>query len=94
MLELPVRWDRCLAAKSFCRLVFTETAKGAIAAESDKANCENHKEIFVSDVIQAAIVSKLRLEAVIFPEGTFVDVGIPYDPVRAIHIHSKEKALK
>ena len=41
-------------------------------------------ELPIGDVIQAAIDSGLRVEAEIFPEGTYLDVGTPDDLIRAV----------
>lgn len=41
-------------------------------------------EIYVGDVIQAAIDSGMRVDGVRFPEGSFLDVGTPDDLRRAL----------
>ncbi len=42
------------------------------------------RELFVGDVIQAAILDHLHVEGVLFPEGTCLDIGTPDDLVKAI----------
>ncbi|MCP3959932.1 MAG: dTDP-glucose pyrophosphorylase [bacterium] len=44
---------------------------------------EEGQEIYVGDVIQAAIDDRLAVAAVRFPEGSFLDVGTPEDLRRA-----------
>ncbi|NJO39711.1 MAG: dTDP-glucose pyrophosphorylase [Cyanobacteria bacterium RU_5_0] len=42
------------------------------------------RELPIGDVIQAGIEAGLRVEAEVFPEGSFLDVGTPDDLARAI----------
>jgi glucose-1-phosphate thymidylyltransferase len=42
------------------------------------------RELFVGDVIQAAIENDLRVEAEFFPDGTYLDIGTPDDLVKAV----------
>jgi glucose-1-phosphate thymidylyltransferase len=42
-------------------------------------------ELPIGNVIQAGIVAGLRVEAEIFPQGSYLDVGTPEDLARAIH---------
>ena len=43
------------------------------------------RELFVGDVIQAAIQTGLQIETVRFPNGDYLDIGTPEDLVKAIH---------
>jgi glucose-1-phosphate thymidylyltransferase len=43
------------------------------------------RELFVGDVIQAAIEAGLQVEKVIFPEGSYLDIGMPDNLVKAVH---------
>ena len=47
-------------------------------------NTPEQRELFVGDVIQAAIHNDLRVEAVLFPDDTYLDIGTPDDLVRAV----------
>ena len=47
-------------------------------------NAPQQRELFVGDVIQAAIHNDLRVEAVLFPNGTYLDIGTPDDLARAV----------
>jgi glucose-1-phosphate thymidylyltransferase len=58
----------------------------------DRAYMSESPEIFIGDVIQAAIDSKLQLNTVTFSEGIFIDIGTPHDMVRAVEIYSSGKA--
>ncbi len=46
------------------------------------------RELPIGDVIQAAISSGLQVEAEVFRDGTYLDIGTPEDLVRAIQTHS------
>lgn len=45
---------------------------------------EEQQELFVGDVIQAAIHNDMRINTVLFADGTFLDVGTPEDMVKAV----------
>jgi glucose-1-phosphate thymidylyltransferase len=45
----------------------------------------DQRELYVGDVVQAAIDSGMRIETVLFPEGRYLDIGIPENLVKAIH---------
>jgi glucose-1-phosphate thymidylyltransferase len=42
-------------------------------------------------VIQAGIDNGLRVEAEVFPEGTYLDIGTPPDLVRAVRLFAAEE---
>lgn len=50
----------------------------------DRSDVPGQRELFVGDVIQAAIQNDLRVEAVFFPDGTYLDIGTPDDLVKAV----------
>jgi len=54
--------------------------------ERDNAggNAPENRELFVGDVIQAAIHNDLRVETVPFPNGAYLDIGTPGDLVKAV----------
>jgi glucose-1-phosphate thymidylyltransferase len=48
------------------------------------------QELFLSDVIQAAILNNLRIQGVLFPDSSCLDIGTPDDLVKAIqNIHGE-----
>jgi glucose-1-phosphate thymidylyltransferase len=49
------------------------------------SNVSEQRELFVGDVIQAAIDNNLHVEGVIFPDSTCLDIGTSEDLVKAIH---------
>ena len=48
-------------------------------ADSENGPIQSKREMFVGDVIQAALGSGLRIDPVIFPQGTYIDIGSPED---------------
>lgn len=46
------------------------------------------QELPLGDVIQTAIAANLRVEAVVFPEGSYLDIGTPADLVKAVQQQS------
>ena len=49
------------------------------------------KEMYVGDVIQAAVDINLRVEGVIFKSGIYIDIGTPDDLYRAVKTGLKRK---
>ena len=61
--------------------IFNETRSGI--------NPEGENELFVGDVIQAAIKSTIKVDSVIFKDGSFLDIGTPEDLAEAVRIGSQ-----
>ena len=49
-------------------------------------DANKQQELFVGDVIQAAIHNDMRIDTVLFADGTFLDVGTPEDMVKAVQM--------
>ncbi len=47
-------------------------------------NVSKQRELFIGDVIQAAIDNNLKIEGVLFPDGNCLDIGTPDDLVKAV----------
>lgn len=47
---------------------------------------ENERELFLGDVIQAAIYDKMHIDTVIFNKGNYVDIGTPEDLYEAANL--------
>jgi len=47
-------------------------------------NVPGPRELYIGDVIQAAIHNGLRVETVLFPEGIYIDIGTPEDLAKAV----------
>lgn len=46
-------------------------------------NLEGDQELFVGDIIQAAIHHDMQVETVLFPDGKYLDIGTPEDMIEA-----------
>ena len=58
----------------------------AIQTEYGQDNgSSKQRELFVGDVIQAALHTGLQVETVRFPDGHYVDIGTPEDLVKIVH---------
>ena len=44
-----------------------------------------NKEVFVGDVIQAAVNTDIKIESVIFADSQYIDIGTPGDLAKAVH---------
>ncbi len=54
------------------------------------SNLPGQQELFIGDVIQAAIDKGLPVETVLFPDGTYLDIGTPDELVKAIHSSAEQ----
>jgi glucose-1-phosphate thymidylyltransferase len=64
--------------------VFTEFMHEYLAGSDAAKNLVQQRELPIGDVIQAAIEHNLRVEAEVFNDGAFLDIGTPEDLVRAV----------
>ena len=48
------------------------------------AYSQQKQELFVGDVIQAALENNMKIDGVLFKTGSYVDIGTPEDMVRAV----------
>jgi glucose-1-phosphate thymidylyltransferase len=48
---------------------------------------ENLDEVYLGDVIQAAIRSGMHIDNVLFDDGTYIDIGTPEDMVKAVKLN-------
>jgi glucose-1-phosphate thymidylyltransferase len=53
--------------------------------QSNKLNvCKTHRELFLSEVIKAALKIGTRIETVLFQKGIYLDIGTPENLVKAV----------
>lgn len=58
---------------------------GVYEVTGPNSDSDQQRELFVGDVIQAAIDDGLKVDAVIFANGSYWDIGTPEDLVNAAH---------
>ncbi|MFZ5917485.1 MAG: sugar phosphate nucleotidyltransferase [Chloroflexota bacterium] len=84
--HLRYTWFIAVWTPVFTRFMHDYLASIQITATKslDEKNGSACREIFVGDVIRVALQNGLRVESVIFAQGTYVDIGTPEDLVRAV----------
>ncbi len=70
--------------------MFTEFLHGF---QAQRRKTEAGPEVPIGDVIQGAIAQGLPVQAVAFPEGHFLDIGITDNLIRAVHQFSADPSL-
>jgi glucose-1-phosphate thymidylyltransferase len=86
--DLRYTWIIAVWTPAFTRYMhdyLAATLARADAGRADVRRLANGPELYVGDVIQAAINDDLRVEAVRFAEGLYLDIGTPSDLQRAVH---------
>jgi glucose-1-phosphate thymidylyltransferase len=84
--HLRYTWIIAVWTPVFTRFMHEHLAAIQNVQEQDDAgsSAREQRELFVGDVIQAAIHDNLRVEAVLFPDATYLDIGTPDDLVKAV----------
>ena len=87
--QTRLRYSWCIAAwrPSFTRFMHEYLALHREADGSDQPVSEQ-PELFVGDVIQAAIRDGLQVDAVPFPDGVCLDIGTPEGLIQAVRDHT------
>ena len=78
--ELIYSWEIAVWTPLFSRYLHDYVQ----AALKKKTVPDVANELFVGDVIQAAIRDTLNVESVIFQDGNFLDIGTPEDLMKAV----------
>ena len=77
--------------------VFTEFMHKYVVSNrkiiEDIASKGIHKELFVGDVIQAAIDNGMEVDTVIFEDGNYIDIGTPEDLMKVIQTNITSKMM-
>jgi glucose-1-phosphate thymidylyltransferase len=87
-LQTNLKWTWIVAVWNDAFTQFMhEIVCGRLVSISDAENRipkGGWKEMFVGDVIREAIGSELKVDQVMFPQGTYIDIGSPEDLVSAV----------
>jgi len=70
---------------------FTDYLHNYVSDRKESDNLEHQKELFVGDVIQAAIEDKIRIDSVLFKDGKCLDIGTPEDLMKALYANTQCK---
>jgi len=64
--------------------VWTPVFTGFMHEYLPSVNAPEQRELFLGHVIQAALDTDLQIESVIYPHGTYLDIGTPEDLAKAV----------
>jgi glucose-1-phosphate thymidylyltransferase len=64
--------------------VFSRYMHDYVSNRKENTNVNHQKELFVGDVIQAAILDDMRVDSVLFKDGSCLDIGTPEDLLKAV----------
>ena len=56
----------------------------------EKSNIKRKKELYIGEVVDAAVLSKLCVEGVLLKRGFCLDIGTPHDLIKAMHHVNKD----
>jgi glucose-1-phosphate thymidylyltransferase len=88
--DLAYSWMLCVWAPAFTEFLHAYLAEVEDRrADPDPAR-RPAREVFIGDVIQAAIDAGMHVDSVAFPDGSALDVGTPANLVRAVRHYAAE----
>lgn len=88
--DLAYTWMLCVWAPAFTEFLHAHLAEVELRrADPDPAR-RPQREVYVGDVIQAAIAQGMHVDSVAFPTGSALDVGTPGNLVRAVRHYAAE----
>jgi len=84
--HLCYTWIIAVWTPVFTRFMHEYLATIQKANEQDAVdnNASEQRELFVGDIIQAAIHDGLQVDAFLLPDGTYLDIGTPDNLVKAV----------
>jgi glucose-1-phosphate thymidylyltransferase len=91
--HLSSTWIIAVWSPAFTRFMHDYVSDLKRPNDKDKAdtNAEKQPELFVGDIIQAAINNNdIQIDTVLFTDGNYIDIGTPEDMVRAVQITNRQ----
>jgi glucose-1-phosphate thymidylyltransferase len=82
--HLRYAWIIAVWTPAFARFMHDYLASQPTATDMEGHSAPAPPELFIGNVLQAAIDQDIRVEAVCFPDGSFLDIGIPDNLVTAV----------
>jgi len=84
--HLVYTWIIAVWTPAFTHFMHAYLADAQAAAEDGAGRpAKSPPELYVGDVIRAAIEAGLQAETVVFPKGRYIDIGTPDDLVKAVY---------
>jgi glucose-1-phosphate thymidylyltransferase len=88
--DLAYSWMLCVWGPRFTEFLHAHLAEVELRREDPDPASRPTREIYVGDVITAAIAAGQHVNSVAFPEGSALDVGTPATMVRAVRRYAAE----
>jgi glucose-1-phosphate thymidylyltransferase len=90
--DLEYSWGIAVWSPLFTEFMHNYVVSQRKLFEDDSGN-EIRRELFVGDVIQAAITSSITVDTIIFRDGKYLDIGTPEDMVMVVRENIASKIL-
>jgi len=90
--DLEYSWGIAVWSPLFTEFMHSYVVSQRTMFENDSSH-KIRRELFVGDVIQAAITSGIKVDTVIFRDGNYLDIGTPEDLVKVVRTNITSKAL-
>lgn len=86
--DLRYTWIIAVWTSTFTHFMheYVMSMQRTIMKDKPGTDIKEQKEIFLGDVIQAAIQDDLRIDTVLFPDGNYLDIGTPEDMAKIVQI--------
>ena len=78
--QLVYTWQNAVWTPTFSRYMHEYVSK----KNQNMVDLKYQKELFVGDIVQAAIQDNMHIESVLFQNGNCIDIGTPEDLLQAI----------
>lgn len=82
--DLPYNWYIAVWTPTFTEFLHQYLQALDSAQNNSGEETSRKAEVALGDILQAAIAAGLKLEATVFPEGGYLDIGTPKDLISAI----------
>jgi glucose-1-phosphate thymidylyltransferase len=90
--QLVYAWDIAVWSPVFTRFMHDFVSAGRLGGSSnDGMSLDGKHEVHVSDVIQGAMQVGMKIETVIFENGSCLDIGTPEDMLKAVRLLSSQE---
>ena len=89
--KLLYAWETAVWTPVFTRFMHDYVLDRQVLCDENKIenNLDKQKELHVGDIIHAAIQNDMKIDAVLFKEGSCLDIGTPDDLLKAVQITSQ-----
>ncbi|GJQ58179.1 MAG: dTDP-glucose pyrophosphorylase [Candidatus Scalindua sp. AMX11] len=88
--KLLYAWETAVWTPVFTRFMHDYVLSRQVVCDESKGNNnpDKQKELHVGDIIQAAIEDNIKIDSVLFKNGSCLDIGTPDDLLKAVQLTS------